>query len=146
VALPRPRFEAQAGARWTPRDLATPALYEPHRGPVVIGSRLRLPAGAYVLEVTVESVGGSAAPPTLRALADLGPSGVSTALRAEGARLVGEVTVPEGQRATTLLLEGGGAFLLKELRIAGSTFPRDPGLIGGRRAPVRAGFGATVTR
>jgi hypothetical protein len=130
VAVPAWTFSADTPGEWTAADLGRGALYEPHRSPegAVIGDRLGLVPGTYVLTIEGEAVPSSLPPPQLL-------SGVEGAaprvdpLGLAGGRLTGTFTAAGG-RDTTLRLQGGGPFIIKDLRVeAGSTFPAAPGLI-----------------
>ena len=115
---------------WSPADLGWGPLYEPHRAPegAVLGDRLRLPPGPYLLTIEGEPVPSTLPPPLLLS----GPEGATPRvdpLDLAGGRLTGRFEVA-GARETTLRLKGGGPFILKGIRVeAGSTFSPRPGLI-----------------
>ena len=121
---------ARAGAAWTTDVLPWGPAYEPHRSPdgAVIGGRLMLPDGTYRIEIGGEIVPSSLPLPTLQAGPDTGPRRI-TALVAGAGGLLGSFVVPEGERATSLTLRGGGPLILNEIRLEqASTFPPPTGL------------------
>jgi len=121
---------ARAGAEWSTDVLSWGPTYEPYRSPAgaEIGARLPLPAGAYRIEIDGETVPSSLSPPVLEAGPDTGPRRITT-LVAGGAGLAGGFVVPEGERATSLALRGGGPFILKDIRLEqASTFSAADGL------------------
>jgi hypothetical protein len=121
---------ARTPGLWPAAELGWGPLYEPHRAPegAVIGDRLGLPPGPYVVTIEGEPVPSSLPPPALVS----GPSGAPPRvdpLERAGGRLTGRFEVAAG-RDTTLRLADGGPFILKEIRVeAGSTFSSPPGLI-----------------
>jgi hypothetical protein len=130
VTVPAWTFLARTPGEWTADDLGRGALYEPHRSPegAVIGDRLGLVPGTYVLTIEGEAVPSSLPPPQLLSSLEGAAPRVDPLGLAAG-RLTGTFTA-EGGRDTTLRLRGGGPFIIKGIRVdAGSTFPAAPGLI-----------------
>ena len=113
---------ARAEARWTAAELGWGPLYEPHRHPdgAEVGSRLALPEGDYTFEMETERVPSSLPPPVLEIRS---PGGTFAAQLQEdpagtfrgGFRLA-------GRGSATLVLKGGGPFILEEIRLRRSTF------------------------
>lgn len=130
VAAPGWTFLARTPGLWTTVDLGGGPLYEPHRAAqgAVIGDRLELAPGHYVLTLEGEAVPSSLPPPLLLS----GPEGATPRtdpLTLAAGGLTGGFMVEAG-RATTLRLTGGGPFIINGIRVeAGSTFPPPPGLI-----------------
>jgi hypothetical protein len=122
---------ARAGAEWSTEALPWGPSYEPHRWPdgAVIGGRLPLPAGEYRIEIVGETVPSALPPPHLDAFPDAGGPKRSTPLGPGPAGLGGSFVVPDGERATSLALRGGGPFILKDIRLEKtSTFSPADGL------------------
>jgi hypothetical protein len=129
VLAPGWTFLARTPGLWTTDALGGGPLYEPHRVPegAMIGDRLGLAPGEYVLTLEGEAVPSALPPPQLLS----GPEGAtprSFALTLAAGRLTGRFGVEDG-RATTLRLTGGGPFIIKGIRVeAGSTFSPPSGL------------------
>jgi hypothetical protein len=109
---------AAAQGEWRPEALGWGPLYEPHRFPdgAEVGRRLPLPAGRYRLTVVGDVLGMGA--PTVVVAPDrpLAPPRWTVARRVpEGWEADFEVRA--GDRAVGLSLRGGGAILLRELRL-----------------------------
>jgi hypothetical protein len=119
LAVPGLALLGHASARWGARDLAWGPLYEPHRFPsgAALGERLRLPAGRFRLDLRAQVLDERAEPPRLRLRGPFrGPAPASPFERtASGFRAAFEL--PRGDPDLTLLVEGGGAFLLEELEL-----------------------------
>ena len=110
LAVPGWSFGRDRPATWGPEALDWGPLFEPHRHPggAVLGSRLALPPGTYHLALRGESL--AATPPGLEVHPDRpgapwrpaepGPEGWTFAVR-------------PAERAVSLLLRGGGPFLLE---------------------------------
>jgi hypothetical protein len=118
LAVPGWRIGSPAG-EWPATALGWGPVYEPHRFPegAEIGRRLPLPAGRYRLSVIGDMFGGSAPLIAVR------PDRPGAPLRLSKARLVpggfeAEVEVYPGERGVDLSLQGGGAILLKGLRLS----------------------------
>ncbi len=107
-----------AWGEWRPEPLGWGPLYEPHRFPdgAEVGRRLPLPAGRYRLSLIGEAF-GTASPTVVTAPDRPGaPPRWSLARRvAEGWEADFEVGAGEG--AVSLFLRGGGAMLLKGLKL-----------------------------
>jgi hypothetical protein len=115
---------ASSEARWTTRDLEWGPTYEPHRFPsgVRVGGRLPLREGKYKVVLEAEMPPGSE-PPLLEVRGEGRPSRPRASWfepAAEGWRA--HFVVLEGERAVSLLLKGGGPFLLGAVRLSHSTF------------------------
>lgn len=130
VSVPGWSLVRAAGAAWEPRDLTWGPLYEPHRHPegAAVAERLPLPEGAYRLEVDAEEVGQATSAPTLIVRPEQ-PGAVRTTSLEEvpGARR-GAFDVRPGDGPVTLLLSGGGPFVVKRIRLEASTFVPNSGL------------------
>lgn len=121
LEVPGVRWQTAAIARWTPAALGWGPLYEPHRHPggAEVGARLPLRPGRYELRVDGTRVPGSVEPPTLVVATEAWPPGRVTTVAVpmlrgeEGWR--GELEVPGPSQATSLLLDGGSPFLLREV-------------------------------
>ncbi|PYQ03537.1 MAG: hypothetical protein DMF82_13040, partial [Acidobacteria bacterium] len=113
-------------AVWEARDLTWP-LYEPHRYPAgaPIGERLLLPAGSYRLEVDVDEIAAAMAPPSLVVQVE-NPAATRSAPM-EGAPGVrrGAFDVRAGEGPLTLRVDGGGPFVIKQIRLQASTYGRE---------------------
>ena len=95
---------------------------------MVIGDRLGLVPGTYVLTIEGEAVPSSLPPPQLLSSLEGAAPRVDPLGLADG-KLTRTFTA-SGGRDTTLRLRGGGPFIIKGIRVeAGSTFPAAPGLI-----------------
>jgi hypothetical protein len=116
-------------AWWTPADLEWGPLYEPHRAPegAVVGNRLSLPPGPYLLTLEGEAVPSALPPPLLVSSADGGPS-IAAPMALLPGRLSGSFVVG-GKEATTLRLKSGAPFIVKDIRLERtSTFSTPAGL------------------
>ena len=130
LAVPGWRPLKKAPAVWAADALSWGPSFEPHRAPVgaVIGSRLRLPPGDYAIAIGGEAVPSALPPPVLVWGSDKGPLGV-TPLSLSPGGLVGRFTVTS-RDATTLRLQSGGPFIIKDIRLEqASTFSAPDGLI-----------------
>jgi hypothetical protein len=130
LAVPGWRPRSRAVAAWTTDALGWGPLYEPHRAPegALIGGRLPLPAGDYTIAIVGESV-PSALPPPLLAWGPEGRPRAATPLTLAPAGLAGGFRVA-AREATTLRLQSGGPFILKDIRLErASTFSTAGGLI-----------------
>ena len=119
LAVPGLSLERQATGRWPARVLAWGPLYEPHRFATgaPLAERLALPAGRFRLVLEADVLDAQAGPPRLRLQ---GP-------RCGGWPPTSFFGVPEGwavdfslevaDRDLTPTVEGGGAFLLKNLEL-----------------------------
>jgi len=119
-----------AGATWSPSDLDWGPLYEPHRNPdgAAVGERLCLPAGRYRVHVDGEEIAPEMPPPSL-VIRPEGP-GPSRGVPMEivGGARVSAFDAPPGDGSVTLLLEGGGPFVVRGIRLEVSTFESHSGL------------------
>jgi hypothetical protein len=130
VSVPGWSLLPHAGAAWGPSELPWGPLYEPHRHPdgAAVGERLSLPAGRYLIRVDGDEVAPEMPPPSLVIRPDgRGPSRSVPMEIVSGAR-VGSFDARAGEGSVTLLLEGGGPFVVTGLRLEGSTFGSDSGL------------------
>jgi hypothetical protein len=121
-----------APARWGPGDLSWGPLYEPHRFPggAAVGERLRLPPGAYRLELRARLLHEDAGSPRLglqdrgREVGTGGEPGPAFERTATG--LTVEFRLAQAQSDLTLLLRGGGALLLEGIELRVQPFPPPP--------------------
>jgi hypothetical protein len=130
VSVPGWSLLRGAEAAWGSSDLAWGPLYEPHRHPdgAAVGERLSLPAGSYRVHVDGDEVAPEMSPPSLVVRPDgPGPSRSVTMEIVDGAR-VGSFDARAGEGPVTLLLKGGGPFVVRRIRLEASTFPSDSGL------------------
>ena len=94
----------------------------------MIGSRLPLPPGTYAIAIEGEAVPSALPPPMLLSGPDGGP-GRAQPLALAPSGLAGLFTVAT-REATTLRLQSGGPFIIKEIRLERtSTFSAANGLI-----------------
>jgi hypothetical protein len=130
LSVPGWRLLRSAGASWASSDLAWGPLYEPHRHPegAAVGERLLLPAGHYRLDVDGDEVAPEMPPPSLVIRPEGPVPSRSVPMETlDGAR-VGGFDVRAGESPVTLLLEGGGPFVVRRIRLQASTFGADSGL------------------
>lgn len=124
LRVPGLRPVASATGRWGPEALAWGPAYEPHRFPsgAALAERLRLPAGAFELEVRAEVLEDG---PPLPLLASEGAEAAPAAFERTTAGYLVRFTLKVPTRDLTLRLRGGGAFVLEavELRVQ----PSGPG-------------------
>ena len=93
-----------------------------------MGERLSLPAGRYLIHVDGEEVAPEMSPPSLVVRPDgPGPSR-SVPMETLGGARVGAFDVRAGEGPVTLLLEGGGPFVVTGVRLEASTFGSGSGL------------------
>jgi hypothetical protein len=107
------------GARWGPFDLPWGPLYEPHRYPdgAEVGSRLALPVGQYRIVLGVENLAPKESFPVLVVRPDVpGTPDRVWPLAPGGPGWSGTFEVLPGG-AVTLLIRGGGPFLLRSLSL-----------------------------
>jgi hypothetical protein len=129
LAVPGWRPVSRAPAVWTTDALGWGPAYEPHRVPegAVIGGRLPLPPGIYAIAIEGEAVPSALPPPVLLSGPDAGPVRAQSLVFAPNG-LAGSFTVATGE-ATTLRLQSGGPFIIKEIRLERtSTFSAENGL------------------
>jgi hypothetical protein len=126
LSVPGWRLGTAVG-EWSPDALGWGPAYEPRRFPdgAEVGRRLPLHPGRYRLTVLAEVLGS--APPVVAVRPDR-PGGPwrLCATRAVPGGLEADVEVREGEPAVDLSLRGGGAILLKRLRL-GPVQPPVPG-------------------
>lgn len=130
LAVPGWRLVSRSPAVWTTAALGWGPVYEPHRVPegAVIGGRLPLPPGVYAIAIAGEAVPSALPPPVLLSGPDTGPVRAQPLVLAPHG-LAGGFTVATGE-ATTLRLQSGGPFIIKEIRLERtSTFSAENGLI-----------------
>jgi hypothetical protein len=119
---------AGPAARWGPSDLAWGPLYEPHRHPegAELGSRLALPAGRYRIVVEAENLAPTQSSPVLVARLDVpGAPERVWPLAPVLPGWTGVFEVPPGA-AVTLLVRGGGPFVLHALSLEPQPSTPDP--------------------
>jgi len=126
VALPAGPV-VRGEAAWTATELGWGPLYEPHRHPdgAEIGSRLALPEGDYTIELDVDRVPSSLAPPVVEVRSAVGVFGGELQEDPAGT-LRGEFRLADGG-PSTLVLRGGGPLILKEIHLRRSTFSAGAG-------------------
>jgi hypothetical protein len=125
-------------AEWGPADLLWGPAYEPHRHPdgAVLGGRLRIPPGRYVLEVAGQDLAPQLPPPDLVIIASEPGAAVRVARLERGAGgLAAAFEVFPPDAAVTLKARGGGPFVLEDLRLRPSTFSGADGLNDRRERP-----------
>jgi hypothetical protein len=130
LAVPGWRPRSRAPAAWTTDALGWGPFYEPHRLPegALLGGRLPLPPGDYTLSIDGESV-PSALPPPLLAWGPESRPLAATPLSVVPGGLTGGFRVAT-REATTLRLQYGGPFIIKDIRLErASTFSSAGGLI-----------------
>jgi hypothetical protein len=130
VLVPGWKVRPRAPAVWPAGALAWGPSYEPHRAPegAVIGGRLPLPPGDYVIAIEGEAVPSALPPPLLVWAPDRGPARQAPLSFSAGG-LAGRFAVT-GPEATTLRLQSGGPFIVKDIRLErASTFSAAGGLI-----------------
>jgi hypothetical protein len=130
VSVPGWTLLRRAGAAWSPSELAWGPLYEPHRHPdgAAVGERLSLPAGRYRLHVDGDEIAPETPSPSLVIRPDgAGPSRSVPMEIVPGARLSAFDT-RAGEGPVTVLLEGGGPFVVRGICLEASTFESDSGL------------------
>jgi len=115
--VPGWRFETEAPARWTSAALGWGPVYQPHRHPggALLGGRLPLPAGDYLLTLTGRALPGFG-PGTLELWTERGGVRVHSLYLAVGGLQARFRVTPE-EHAVTLTMKGGGAFWLEEVRL-----------------------------
>lgn len=119
-ALALPSLRSTLRAEWQPADLGWDGLYEPHRHPAgrLLGGRLPIPPGDYLLIVQIQALPGFA-PPDLVSRGEprgAGEQHLRLACTTQACQI--RVAVPTGQRATSLLLSGGGPLLVQRLDLS----------------------------
>jgi hypothetical protein len=126
-ALAVPGWRGETEARWPPADLTWGPLYEPHRHPggAILGGRLPLRTGGYRLALSIEAVGPPGAPPAVEVTQGGLVQTVPAALLPGGLEATFQAA---GDGGVSLGLRGGAPFILKEIRLADSTFSPPPGL------------------
>lgn len=135
-----------APARWGAEALGWGPLYEPHRHPdgAPVGVRLPLPPGAYRLTLEADDLApeGPAADLEARVEGSFPPR--RTALRRVRGGFEADLEALPGERSVTLVVRGGGPFLLEELRLEAQPSGRPP-VQSDEEAPVDTS-GSAVTR
>jgi hypothetical protein len=119
LAVPGWRTEPAAEGEWPAAALPWGPLYEPHRHPAgaEIGRRLALPPGRYRILVEADALGPE--PPSLVVVPDEPGWPVRWAVvRPRTGGWGAEFIVRPGERAVTLLLQGGGPNLVRTVRLA----------------------------
>jgi hypothetical protein len=118
----------ESAARWGPSDLDWGPLYEPHRHPdgAELGSRLALPVGRYRIVLEAENLDPKQSSPVLVVRPDV-PEAPDRLwpLASVGPGWSGTFEVLPGG-AVTLLVRGGGAFLLRSLSLEPQPSRADP--------------------
>jgi hypothetical protein len=115
-------------ARWGPSDLDWGPLYEPHRHPdgAELASRLALPVGRYRIVLLAENLAPEQSSPVLVVRPDVqGAPDRLSPLASAGPGWAGTFEVLPGG-AVTLLIRGGGPFLLHALSLEPQPSGDDP--------------------
>jgi hypothetical protein len=114
-ALAVPGWHGVHDAWWTPADLGWGPVYEPHRFPAgaVVGERLGLPRGSCSLELGIEGLGGGSPRAEVQVVQGSARSGMALV---QGTAPTASFGV-DGVAPVTLVLNGNGPFILKELRL-----------------------------
>jgi hypothetical protein len=120
LAVPGWSVSRQSNAEWLPTDLAWGPLYEPHRHPdgVELGSRLSLRPGAYRVTLALQDLAPGSAPPSLDLRSEGGPPARTFGWSRGAGCLQSSFDVTAADRAVTLVLRGGGPFLLERIILA----------------------------
>jgi hypothetical protein len=128
LRVPRWRPVGAAPARWGPDALEWGPLYEPHRHPdgAPVGARLPLPPRAYRLTLQADDLAPEGPAPGLEARMEGGFPPRRMALRRVPGGFEADIEARPGERSLTLLVRGGGPFLLKELRLEVQPSGRPP--------------------
>jgi hypothetical protein len=115
-------------ARWDATTLGWGPLYEPHRFPsgAALGERLRLPAGRFALRVLADLLDEGHEPPSLRLRGPSASSATPVPFRRTPEGFAVGFDLPAADPDLTLVLEGGGAILLKGLELEVQPFGRGP--------------------
>jgi hypothetical protein len=128
LAVPGWTVVGAAPARWGSEALSWGPLYEPHRHPegAEIGARLPLPAASYRLFLEADDLAAAGPAPDLEVRPEA-PAGArrGTLRRAPGG-FEGEFETRPDERALTLVVRGGGPFLLKVVRVVAQPSGRGP--------------------
>ncbi len=128
LAVPGWSWTPKAAAEWGKEQLDWGPLFEPHRHPegVELGSRLRLPPGAYELRIEAERLNANA--PRLELWSDPPRAvGRSVVLVQTEQGWSARFTVAPGDGPLTLRLRGGGPFLLQRVWLEAQPWPADSG-------------------
>jgi hypothetical protein len=127
LTLPDWTFAARAEAAWGTDVLDWGPAYEPHHhtGGAVVGSRLALPPGRYLLELGVDPLPGS--PPPLLEVAGEGAGARFRRVPVTSDTWSAAFEVSPGEPAVTLRLQGGGPLILRELRLRAQPPPKPAG-------------------
>jgi hypothetical protein len=124
-------------AEWRPSDLAWGPAYEPHRHPygAVLGGRLRIPPGRYLLEVAGHDLAPQLPAPDLVIASEPGAAVRLARLERVAGGLAAPFEVLPPDAAVTLKARGGGPFVLERLHLRTSTFSGEDGLNDRRERP-----------
>jgi hypothetical protein len=119
VEVPGWRWQGSAAAAWDPSTTGWGAAYEPHRHPAgaEIGRRLPLAPGQYRLRLDGDDLDPASPPARLEARPDGASEGPSSTITRDAQGWEAAFAVAEGARPLTLLLQGGGAFVLRGIRL-----------------------------
>jgi len=130
LATPGWRVVRSATAEWGPSDLGWGPAYEPHRHPdgAVLGGRLRIPPGRYVLEVAGQDLTPQLPAPDLVTASEPGHAVRLARLERVPGGLAAPFEVFPPDVAVSLRAEGGGPFVVDGLRLRPSTFSGGEGL------------------
>jgi hypothetical protein len=119
LAVPAWRWEAVAAAEWGSGELDWGPLYEPHRYPdgAPLGVRLSLPPGSYRLLLETRDLPASGVAPILEVRAEGGSKPRESPCSTHADSLQAGFKVEPGEHRLDLRLRGGGALLLRRLRL-----------------------------
>jgi hypothetical protein len=119
LEVPGWRWTRSAAAVWGPEALDWGPAYEPHRHPdgVELGRRLPLRGGSYRIVLLGEDLDPSSEAGSLEARPDGIPAGARTAFVREGGFRSAAFELHAGSAPVTLVLHGGGPFLLQAIRL-----------------------------
>jgi hypothetical protein len=138
-ALATPGWTATRAAmgEWRPSDLDWGPAYEPHRHPdgAVLGGRLRLPPGRYLLEVAGAALAPDLETPALVVASEPGAGRRTVTMVRTGQGWSSVFDVLAGESTVTLAARGGGPMVVGDLRIRASTFSAGSGLNDRREGP-----------
>ena len=119
LAVPGLSLQGHATGRWPASVLSWGPLYEPHRFPAgaALAERLALPAGRFRLVLMADVLDDRAEPPRLRLKGSTCGGLPATSFFRVPEGLAVDFDLPAAEREVSPTVEGGGAFLLKNLEL-----------------------------